>query len=189
LTRYAHGTLKNLAADDLSTSLEETQRYLLARHEALGCVPPRVVEETVASVFRSAGWSTRLTAQSWDDGIDIYVLSRTDGVQTGVQVKRMKKKVSVDQIRSFLGAIVAKRIRQGVFVATTGYTSAARKFANQLKEMGIARIDLKNGQWLVEELQIAMRPCYKSWNDPDAPFAPLLGDAAQMPVVNADWIH
>ena len=52
-TRYAHGTLRNLAKKDISVSLQELRRLILAKEQALGEVDPFQVEDLVGDVFQN----------------------------------------------------------------------------------------------------------------------------------------
>ena len=72
-------------------------RYLTAKYEERFIINPRLFEETVASVFKSIGYFTRVTAYQNDGGIDI-ILDGNDNKVIGVQVKRYSSKSSLSFI-------------------------------------------------------------------------------------------
>ena len=95
--------LKELDMTDLSRPICETRNYLMAKYEARYSLPPRLFENVVASVFKNLGYEVYVTAYTHDGGIDI-ILNRDKNELIGVQVKRYKKLITVEQLRSFAGA-------------------------------------------------------------------------------------
>jgi len=116
-------------------------------------VNPRVFEETVASVFRDLGYHTRITGYSHDDGIDV-VMDGPDGHLTGVQVKRWKNSVKVEQIRAFAGALILGGMTKGMFVTTGGFQSGVSGTAARFTSKGIP-IELLNAERFYQALRIA----------------------------------
>ena len=179
--RYAHGTLRNLSLSNFDLPVQELARYLLLKHDALGYVEPRLVEETVADVFENLGFTVILTPQTKDGGIDLILLEGPDNVRTGVEVKRYKNKVGVEIIRSFVAALQFGDLTEGIFVATSGFTKGAKSLTEEANRRGLAKVQLLDGKWLLDALKITRRPCYASIEEEQAPFAPLIRDPERIP--------
>lgn len=133
----AIGSLKELDLEDVSAPLDEVRQYLLAKRDAVFRVHPRLFEEVVCSVFRSFGWTARVTAYSGDEGIDV-ILDSGSGKTVGVQVKRYqeKAKIEAEQIRSLAGALIINGLTKGVFVTTSSFRKGAKRTANKLSSIG-----------------------------------------------------
>ena len=128
--------LEELALKDIQTPLAEVRRYLVRKFEARASMHPRLFELTVASVFRDLGYVACATAYSNDGGIDV-VLEDALGARIGVQVKRQKNAVEVEQIRAFLGALVLGGYARGVYVSTSRFSRGARKAARRSAELAL----------------------------------------------------
>ncbi len=152
-------SLKELDVSDLRTPIEEVRSFLSARYQQRKLVHPRLFEETVASVFSDLGYSTHVTGFSNDGGIDIILANGEDTI--GVQVKRYKNRIEVDQIRSLAGALVLHGLTKGIFVTTSSFQSGARQTTEGFRQRGIA-IELEDGQRFLESLHIAQRNRYES---------------------------
>ncbi|MER8942889.1 restriction endonuclease [Mesorhizobium sp. M0915] len=148
----AVGSLRELDLSDQTTPLQQVRDYLAARYEARFEVHPRLFEETVASVFRSLGFDAVVTAYSGDDGIDTIL--EKDGRQIGVQVKRYKDRIAVEQIRSLAGALVLGGMTQGIFVTTSSYQSGAVSTAARYETIGY-RIHLVDAGRFYDALSLA----------------------------------
>jgi restriction system protein len=70
------------------------------------------------------GYDAVATSYSGDYGIDA-VLKRSDGLEIGVQVKRYRSSIVVEQIRSFFGALVLGGYTRGIFVTTSKFQRGA----------------------------------------------------------------
>ena len=149
----AVGALKRLDLTDIALPASEVRNFLRARFEARSSVHPKLFEETVASVFKSLGFDARATAYSGDGGIDI-VLDGPGDSTVGVQVKRWKNTIQVDQIREFLGALVLEGHTSGIFVTTSAYSRGAIESASVAETRGIP-IKLLNASDFYKMLGIA----------------------------------
>src|SRR5438552_12131267 len=105
-TRYyaAVASLREFDVSDVNAPLDELGSYLLAKSQARLDVHPRRMEELVASIFSNDGWDVSVTAYSKDGGIDVFLERGTERI--GVQVKRYKHVIGVEQVRSLVGALV-----------------------------------------------------------------------------------
>lgn len=118
--------LEELALDDIDAPLQQVRRYLVRKFESRLSMHPRLLELTVASVLGDFGYSAYATAYSNDGGVDV-ILEDNSGSRIGVQVKRKKDAVQVEQIRAFLGALVLGGYTRGVYVSTSRFSRGARE--------------------------------------------------------------
>lgn len=146
-------SLKILDLTDISIPVSDVRSYLTARYESRFEIHPRMFEEVVASVFRDHGYQARTTAYSGDGGIDV-VLDGSNGSTIGVQVKRYKGRIAVDQIRELTGALVIEGHTRGVFVTTSDFQAGAGATAQRSAERGYP-IDLVDAAAFLGALKIA----------------------------------
>ncbi len=159
----AYGHLRNLNLADLSQPIEEVKRYLLAKYEERFVLHPRLFEETVASVFRDLGYTSEVTGYQNDGGIDA-ILGGPDGELIGVQVKRYKNSINVEQIRALIGALLVGGFAKGMFVTTSSFQSGAGKIATRSTARGIP-IDLVDAKRFFEALKIGTRELYANYEE------------------------
>lgn len=88
------------------------------------------MEDIVASVFHSFDCKVEISKKSHDGGIDVFGIDQV-GMPFGIQVKRHRNKVRIDEIRSFLGALLLHGIANGVFVTTSTFTGGASRLQQQ----------------------------------------------------------
>lgn len=160
--RALTASLKELDLQNIDTPVEEIKQYLSIKNEKRFSVNPKLFEEVVASVFRDLGYNAITTAYSNDGGIDIFLDKA--GTQIGVQVKRYKNAIKVEQIRSLAGALVYNGLTKGIFVTTSNFQSGGVKVAEKYKTFGY-EIDLMDGDKLMNDLQIAQRKMYTNTKD------------------------
>jgi restriction system protein len=153
------GKLRNLDLTDISLPVSEIRRYLSARYEERFCLNPKKLEEIVASVFADLGYQSIVTSYSNDGGIDV-ILSGRGRERIGVQVKRYKGKVSVEQIRSFLGALVVNNYTKGIFVTTSQFQRGVYKLADKCRDSYMS-IDLMDADQLFKTLEIAQLKSFR----------------------------
>lgn len=144
--------LKNLDLVDINTPLTEIKQYLVAKYESRFELHPKLYEDVVGSVFRSQGFYTEVTAYQKDGGIDV-VLSSNDKT-IGVQVKRYRNKIDVEQIRAFAGALLLGGHTSGIFVATSSYTGVAKETSRAFGAKGIP-IELIDAEKFYEALKVS----------------------------------
>jgi restriction system protein len=167
----AAGCLRQLDLKDQSTPIEDIRSYLAANYKSRAGIDPWKFEEVVASVYKSLGYRTRVTARSGDDGIDV-VLDGPDNSVIGVQVKRYKDKINVDQIRAFVGALCIEGLTQGIFVTTSSFQSGADRTVRRASLGGFpVKIELVDAQRFYEALGLAQRSAYETLSDPSAPYS------------------
>lgn len=164
----AAGSLRELNLKDQSIPIEEIRAYLAAKYDARFEIDPWKFEETVASVYRDLGYEARVTARSGDGGIDAILEGPDDSV-IGVQVKRYKGKISVEQIRALAGALLINGMTRGIFITTSTFQSGAQLTAERFLRTGMP-IELIDAERFYDALGFAQRTRYKSVSDPTAPF-------------------
>lgn len=133
VTLASISALQELALNDIDIPLLEVRRYLMRRFVSRASMHPRLFELTVASVFADHGYRATATAYSNDGGIDI-VLEDSSGKRIGVQVKRQKNSIEVEQLRAFLGALILEGYAKGVFVTSSRFRSGAINCAKRSSE-------------------------------------------------------
>ncbi|WP_222861324.1 restriction endonuclease [Seonamhaeicola marinus] len=154
------GTLKNLDITDINIPIEEATKYLIARYDDRFSINPKLFEDVVGNVFKDIGYNVHVTGYSNDGGIDV-VLGNSSQNFVGVQVKRYKNKIKVEQIRAFAGALLLNGYNNGIFVTTSDYQPGAIKAAEQFK-LKTLPIKLMNSDKFYDALKISQ----KSNSDP-----------------------
>lgn len=160
--------LRELNLSDQATPIEEVRSYLAAKYDERFKIDPWKFENVVASVYKDLGYQARVTARSGDGGIDIILDGPSDTV-IGVQVKRYKGKINVEQIRSFTGALFLEGITRGIFVTTSSFQSGAYPTAEKARLRGIP-IELVDAERFYHALGLAQRKAYKRFSDRSAPY-------------------
>lgn len=128
--------LQELNLGDIQAPLQEVRRFLMRKYSAKATMHPRLFELTVASVFRDLGYEAFATAYSNDGGVDVVLHDHGTG-SIGVQVKRTRHAVQVDQIRAFLGALNLGGYARGAFVASSRFSKGAIHAAKRCTEMHV----------------------------------------------------
>jgi restriction system protein len=146
-------SLKELDLADVSTPIKDVRDYLTARYESRFEVHPRVFEEVVADVFRDHGYRAVVTAYSGDAGIDV-ILEGDDRATIGVQVKRYRGRIQVDQIRELTGALVLEGHTRGIFITTSAFQAGATDTALRSAQRGYP-IELWDARRFLDALKIA----------------------------------
>ena len=149
------GTLKNLSIDDLSTPIDEISNYLVVNYGNRFSVNPRKFEEVVASVFKNIVHNIYVTGYSNDGGIDV-VLENANKNLIGIQVKRSKNKIKVEQIRAFAGALILAGLNKGIFVTTSTYQPGAMAAAEHFTSLTLP-IELIDADRFYDALKLSQR--------------------------------
>lgn len=154
------GSLKELSLNDINEPLAEIRQYLIGKFGDRFVVNPKVFENVVASVFRNLDQNVVVTAYSGDGGIDAVMTDGSDLV--GVQVKRYKSKIEVEQIRAFAGALYLHGYSRGVFVTTSDYQAGCKRTARLYAERGLP-IQLYNAQNFYSALELSHYNTHSNW--------------------------
>jgi hypothetical protein len=108
---------------------KEEPRSNGAIHDHLYALSPTDFEHAVARLLPLIGYtSVRHTGGPVDDGVDIECKDAHGGL-VSVQCKRYapSRKVTKAEIATFFGRMVKRHARQGIYVTTSTFTSAAIK--------------------------------------------------------------
>jgi restriction system protein len=158
----AAASLREMDLTDICSPIAEVRSYLAAKYDKRFTLHPRLFEETIASVFGDLGYSAQATAYSGDDGIDVIL---TRGEETvGVQAKRYKNSIEVEQIRSLAGALVLNGFTRGIFVTTSDFQSGGETTTQKYKTRGY-EIELLDAERFYDKLKIAQRNMYDSFEE------------------------
>jgi hypothetical protein len=155
----AGALLRTLDLTDASAPVEEVRSYLAGRYQTRFEIHPRIFEETVGSVFAGMGYTVDVTAYTADGGVDVILESGTERI--GVQVKRSKNTINVDQIREFAGALLVGGITKGIFVTTSDFSKGARQAAEISGFRGYP-IQLVDAPAFYDALRVSKRETYRS---------------------------
>lgn len=120
---------RNLLYDPIEELIREAAHNPSIIHR----LTPRDFERFIAQIFEGFGFSVELTAATRDDGADIVCMSYTHGIpfKLAIEAKRYSphRPVSVDLVRSFVGANELIRANKLLFVTTSRFTRDARTYA------------------------------------------------------------
>lgn len=131
--------------DVLARSAQDERQALGRRRESewnpkvLQDIEWRRFEAVCEALFAQGGFETRSQSHGADGGVDIWLHSKnSDGPAAIVQCKHWTKPVGVKEVREFFGVMASHQLKRGTYVATSGFTPDALKFA---KENGINAMD------------------------------------------------
>ena len=143
--------LRNLDLSDINIPLNDIHSFIVADYEKRFDIHPRKLEELVASVFRNQGYIADVTAYQNDGGIDVILSKSNETI--GVQVKRYKNKIEVEQIRSLAGALILSGHTSGMFVTTSAFRSGVVTASEQFNAKGFP-IELVDAHRFYDALKI-----------------------------------
>jgi restriction system protein len=98
-----------------------------------------------------------------DEGIDGVIKEDKLGLDNiYIQAKRWKSSVGRPELQAFVGALQGKRSRKGIFIITSSFTEAAKKYVNSID----TKVALIDGETLVRymienDLGVITRDTYK----------------------------
>jgi restriction system protein len=126
--------------------------------ELLYELDPRKFELLVAELYRRQGFEATLTPAAGDEGVDIYVVSRSDLGQAlwVVQAKRYaaRNPIGAGIVRELYGTVMAKDASAGILVTTSFFQPGAKKLEREFEY----RLSLKNYLDLQELLRRPKSP-------------------------------
>lgn len=149
------GILKSFDLLQSNESIQEVRSYLTAKYDARFYIHPKVFEDVVGSVFKSLGYQTLVTGYSNDGGIDI-ILNGSSDLSIGIQVKRYRNKITVENIRAFAGALILNGHQKGLYITTSDYQSGVIDTVKRFKNKTIP-IELVNANRFYDALKIAQK--------------------------------
>jgi restriction system protein len=146
LRRFTYDQIVQTCHDELIKAISDNPSILDE-------VEWRELERIVFFSLQGLGFDCELTPSSKDGGKDVIVRVQVRGVIDiyYVEIKHWKQKVGKSEVKHFLEVIIKDEAYKGLFLATSGYTSAAIKIVNELKEQ---RIILDDGDKIVTICQL-----------------------------------
>ncbi|MDP2182159.1 MAG: restriction endonuclease [Actinomycetota bacterium] len=148
---------------DVVEELQSADRYeeLYSYLKGDGPAPHwRRSEEAIAQLFKDRGCEAQLGPGRADGGVDIRLMlqSPVGSLLTLVQVKdyMLTRKVGLEAVAALSGVVDAEKANKGVFVTTSAFQPAARKFADTMRN----RLLLVDGPQLltwIEEVRLGRR--------------------------------
>ena len=162
-TRGNHSFLKELDLENIETPIQEIREYLIAKYDSRFSINPCKYEEVVASVLKDLGYEVQVTSYHNDGGIDVILNGSTEKT-IGVQVKRYKNRIQVNQIREFTGALVIGGFTRGIFVTTSQFQTGCQSSATRSSDAGYP-IELIDAEKFYDSLKIAKRPSIKTYEE------------------------
>ncbi|OHD06733.1 MAG: hypothetical protein A2086_02555 [Spirochaetes bacterium GWD1_27_9] len=137
--------LPDNALSGLSDAMEIIRaKYLYKNNniESLYNLKPKEFEIIICKLYEEMGYSTSLTSDSYDGGIDINAFCQDSGKKEKIliQCKKYKNNIGIEFIRSLLGVVSDNKATKGVLVSTSDFTSQSKKLSNNN-----GRIELING--------------------------------------------
>jgi hypothetical protein len=139
-----------IANQSLQTVLDSVRQFDIQKPDQLLRLSPRQFERLIGELYLEKGFDVELTQQSRDGGADLVCIKRIGEVSFSaiVEVKRYQKPVGVTLVRQAIGANAKWNADRVFYVATSGYTSDALKFAQEPANAG--KLLLHNGEDIVE---------------------------------------
>ena len=145
----------SMPADKIFAEMNRTLGEAIRQHSSTPQVPTawgkevfdviewRRFEALVEALFAQAGFETKSQSHGADEGIDIWLYSRSSpgSPVSIVQCKHWQgKKVGVDKVRELRGVMAAKNVSRGQFATTSTFTDEAVAFA---RENGVNLLDVQ----------------------------------------------
>ncbi|WP_462151109.1 restriction endonuclease [Pseudoalteromonas xiamenensis] len=150
-----HRGLRHFEISDPRLAIEEIATHLKRRYSDIHSITPRQFEMLVASIFKSLGWEVRLTKETRDGGVDIYLLQKSNNEQAIVECKRYKNKVSIGVVDRLLGVQLSKGIKKAYLVTSSEFTQPAldRATSPHISKSGF-EVDLCDAEYIARALNV-----------------------------------
>lgn len=161
-----HSILEKIDISNNQVAIKDLRRSLITNWEDRKHISHQRAEDLVQSILKEhlSCDVIRSTANSNapDGGIDLYICHKNGSIIAGVQVKRRisRNVESVSEIRNFIGALVTKSIRRGIFVTTAeSFSRPAQKIleSDGLKKHRL-KLNLIDSEGLLDLLQSTTPP-------------------------------
>lgn len=164
---YVVPVIRKFSADKMDIPMRALELEIKKNIDILNCLHPKKLEEFVRSVFSDFfDTEVSLIGKSGDGGIDLLFCQGENPV--AVQVKRRTKKniaEGVSLIREFIGSMLLKDVKAGIFVSTADRFSNSAKDTAQLGvDKGIVQqLDLINAKAFREMFQMNSKKANYPW--------------------------
>jgi restriction system protein len=125
ILEYAYQEIRDNLAQEILTLVKKS--------------PPAFFERLVVELLVNMGYggsrreAARAVGQTGDEGIDGIIDEDRLGLDTiYIQAKRWDAVVGRPEIQKFVGALMGKRARKGIFITTSNFTSDAINYASNI---------------------------------------------------------
>jgi restriction system protein len=125
ILEYAYQEIRDNLAQELLTMVKKS--------------PPAFFERLVVELLVNMGYggsrqdAARAVGQAGDEGIDGIIDEDRLGLDCiYIQAKRWDSVVTRPEIQKFVGALMGKKARKGIFITTSGFTSDAVKYVSNI---------------------------------------------------------
>jgi len=92
--------------------------------------------------------------EDFQAGIDVFLLRGAGDESVAVQAKRNKvtRKIGIEEIDRFVGALIRKDLQRGIFVTTSSFTKGAYHGVEEIKQKGLF-IELWDANVLLKSIE------------------------------------
>jgi restriction system protein len=125
ILEYAYQEIRDNLAQDLLAMVKKS--------------PPAFFERLVVELLVNMGYggsrqdAARAVGQAGDEGIDGIIDEDRLGLDSiYIQAKRWDTAVSRPEIQKFVGALMGKKARKGIFITTSGFSSEASNYVSNI---------------------------------------------------------
>lgn len=140
----------NQTPQEILESSYQSLRQTLAQEilERIKQNPPKFFESLVVDLLVAMGYggsrkdAGQAVGQVGDGGIDGIIKEDKLGLDAiYLQAKRWEGTVGGPDVQRFVGALIGRKARKGVFITTSNFTQQARNYANGIENLKIILID------------------------------------------------
>ncbi len=202
---YTFSVERTFDIGDKELPLAHLRTYVVSHPEVMTDIHSRKLEELIAAIFREHGFKAEMTAYSKDGGVDVIVFEHGNR-PVAVQVKRYRRdrKIRVDEIHQFLGAMIVGGFVKGVFVTTSAFTRGVHHLVlnARLRDLGIELVAI-DAEGLVDlfrsgsvqpsvepwDVAWALRRCLPSVETIHGDWGPVVWPTHEVCQAHLDWWH
>ncbi|SRR6266571_960067 len=139
LNAYSHAHLPFLP-DGRQIGLYDAQTIIRTRYfstdnevatSVLNSLKPTDLEHLIEALYYTIGFTTKMTKQSHDGGVDIIATRDEPSKKEKnlIQCKKSKNVVGIDQVLQLLGAVTDNKATKGTLITTSHFSPDAKKKA------------------------------------------------------------
>jgi hypothetical protein len=163
---YKHGILKSFAPEDIEIPIKVLRNEIKKNPKILYKIHPHNMEKVVQSVLSEYyDCEVEHCGKSHDGGIDLFVLHSDSPVAVQVKRRQEGKTESVSAIRDFLGAMMLKGVKTGIFLTTADHFSLeSQKAAKKSITMDLVnKYELIDFEYFIEIFNLVQKKPYEPW--------------------------
>jgi restriction system protein len=159
---FIKGTIKKFDIASVNTPCSILGEYLSKNFSDIQIIPPRKLEELVASIFREHFYcDVEMTKKTRDGGYDLVAIN-TEKQKMLVEVKRYRsdRKIGVSLIREMLGVLIYNNVSHGIIVTTSSFSLPAQEVVKNINYStnNTLHLELKDSRDLLKWLRVLYEP-------------------------------